>query len=148
MGGSTTISTVQPMAGNLRVQTAIYGSVIPVVYGRTRISGNLIWYGGFKAIPHTTTKSQGGKGGGGVTQSNTEYTYTAAILMSLVEGVTNTVVSAWKGKQSYGAALTQGVPNVQRKTVTVPGGGVVNVGDANFMNNSAVTGPRGYDYNL
>ena len=57
MSGGTTISNVQPAAGNLRVQSSVYGAAIPLVYGRARISGNLIWYGGFTAIPHTSTQS-------------------------------------------------------------------------------------------
>jgi hypothetical protein len=101
MGGGTTISNIEPAAGNLRVQTATYGAAIPLIYGRTRVSGNLAWYGGFQAIPHTSTESSGGKGGGGVTQENTSFTYEAAVLMALGEGLITSVVSAWRGKLRF-----------------------------------------------
>jgi len=41
----------------VRVQTSTYGAVIPLVWGQTRITGNIIWYGDFKANP---VKSQSG----------------------------------------------------------------------------------------
>ena len=41
----------------IRVQTSTYGTVIPLVYGTTRITGNIIWYGDFLA----NAVSQGGK---------------------------------------------------------------------------------------
>lgn len=98
MSGGGTVSTVEPSAGNLRVQSSIYGSAIALLYGRLRISGNLLWYGGFQAIPHTTTQSSGGKGGGGITQSNTTWTYTAAVMMALGEGPVSSVRTVWRGK--------------------------------------------------
>jgi len=127
MGGNSTISSMQPAAGNLRVQTSVYGAAIPLVYGRARVSGNLVWYGGFKAIPHTSTTSSGGKGGGGVTQENTTYTYTAAAMMALCEGPINTVLSAWVGKQRYGGQAANGVSATYHQTVTIPVGGLVTV---------------------
>jgi len=42
---------------SVKVQTSTYGAVIPLVYGTNRISGNLIWYGDFKAAG----QSAGGK---------------------------------------------------------------------------------------
>jgi len=104
-GGGSTISNVQPSAGNLRIQTSVFGSAIAIAYGRPRISGNLLWFGSFMAIPHTSTTSSGGKGGGGVTQSDTSWTYTAAVMLSLGEGVINDVLTVWKGKQMVSSVL-------------------------------------------
>jgi hypothetical protein len=109
MGGNTTISTIEPVAGSLRVQTAVYGSVVPLVYGRTRISGNLIWFGGFTAIPHTSSQSSGGKGGGGVTQQSTTYTYTAAVAMALGEGLISGIITAWKDKAKFTSLSSLGL---------------------------------------
>jgi hypothetical protein len=143
MGGTTTISTVAPVAGNLRIQTAVYGSAIPLIYGTTRISGNLIWFGDFTAIPHTTVTESGGKGGGGVRQENTTYTYTAAVMMALGEGPLNTVVRAWAGKKMYGPAAATSVPVTWRETVTVPPGGVVTVAHAGaYLANVGVSDSR------
>lgn len=71
--------------------------VIPIVWGRQRIPANMIWYGDFTPIAHTTTQSSGGKGGG-VSQSSTTYTYTAAIAMGLCEGPIAGIGSIYKDK--------------------------------------------------
>lgn len=105
-GGGGTISTSEPRLGAMRVQQSSYGLALPVVYGRTRITANLAWYGDFVAIAHTTTTTSGGggggKGGGGeVTQQNTTYTYEAAVVMALCEGPVGGVVSIWQGKNQF-----------------------------------------------
>lgn len=99
MGGQT-ISTSETRIEALQLQSSAYGVVVPVVYGLTRIAGNLIWYGGFKAIPHTTT--QGGKGG--VKTQNTSYTYQASVMMGLCHGPLVAVRRVWRGKKSYASA--------------------------------------------
>lgn len=101
MGGSTTISSESPRIGALRYQQSSYGTVVPIVYGRTRVSGNLIWYGDFVAIATTTTTESGGKGGGGVKQTNTTYTYEAAVAMAVCEGAVSSIPSIWKGKERH-----------------------------------------------
>lgn len=104
-GGSSKINTSSPALGALRVQQSSYGLTVPVVYGQTRISGNLGWYGDFEAVAHTNESESGGKGGGGVTQTETTYTYYAAVLMVLAEGQVNTnqpVKVVWRGKERYG----------------------------------------------
>ena len=101
-GGGGTISTSEPRLGAVRVQQSSYGLSLPIVYGRTRVTGNLIWYGDFVAIAHTTTTTSGGKGGGGgVTQQSTTYTYEAAVMMALCEGPVGGIVSAWRGKERF-----------------------------------------------
>lgn len=40
------------------------GSAIPLTYGTRRVTGNIIYYGGFKSVP-IKTEAPGGKGGGG-----------------------------------------------------------------------------------
>lgn len=100
-GGGTTISTVDPVAAGLRIQTSAYGMALPLVYGRTRIPGNLMWYGDFTPIAHTETTSSGGggKGGGGeVSSSHTTYTYTAAFALGLGEGPFTAIHAFWRDK--------------------------------------------------
>jgi hypothetical protein len=97
MGGETTKIEAEQI-GSMRVQTSAYGMVIPLVYGRTRIAGNLMEYADFKAI--ATTEESGGKGGGGVEQ--TTYTYYAAVAMGLCEGPIGDVRAVWRGKQRLG----------------------------------------------
>lgn len=98
MSGGTTISTSDTKIEALQLQSSAYGVAIPVCYGTTRVSGNLVWYNGFKATPHTTTQSSGGKGGGGVTQQNTTYTYSTCLMMGVAEGTVSAIPRIWKGK--------------------------------------------------
>jgi len=106
-GGGSTISSTEPRIGALRVQTSSYGSVIPLVYGRQRISGNLIWFGDFTPIPHTATQTTGGKGGG-VTQSNTTYTYQTGLILGLCEGEILGIGAVWKGKTKHASLVSAG----------------------------------------
>lgn len=52
----------QGQIGDLRVQTSQYGISIPVVFGRQRVAGNVIWAAD-KTV-YTMTESTGGKGSG------------------------------------------------------------------------------------
>ena len=70
--GKKTISNTENKIGALNVQQSSQGVPIPIVFGKTRIAPNLLWYNDFTAVPHTTEQS-GGKGGG-TTQQNTTYT--------------------------------------------------------------------------
>jgi len=113
-GGGKSISNETPRIGALRVQTSAFGMVVPLVYGRNRISANLIYYTDFKAIKHTETQKTGGKGGGGGGSStNIWYSYTAALAMGLCEGVVSGISHVWKGKEksnlsALGFTLFQG----------------------------------------
>jgi len=71
-----------------------------VVHGTTRIAGNLVDYGDFRAIANTTTQESGGKGGG-VRVQNTTYTYTANVIMGLCEGPIGGIKHIWRGKAKY-----------------------------------------------
>jgi hypothetical protein len=95
-GGHSTSTSEQVLAG-MQLQTSSYGGVIPVVYGTTRVPGNLIYYADFTAIPHTTSTTVG-KGGGGSTQTSTTYTYTACIILALCEGPVTSINQVWRDK--------------------------------------------------
>ena len=60
MSGGGTISTSDTKLDALKLQSSAYGGALPVVYGVMRVPGNMLWYGGFKAIANTTTTSAGG----------------------------------------------------------------------------------------
>jgi hypothetical protein len=53
------------VASGLQLQSSMYGSPIPIVYGATRIAPNLMWYGDFLPIAHQSASGSGGKGGVG-----------------------------------------------------------------------------------
>lgn len=102
MGGkSSTITSAEERILSLQVQQSSQGLTLPVIYGRTRVAGNLIWYGDFVTIEHKTTTRQGGKGGGGVTQEDIKYTYEAAVMLALCEGEIQGVGRIWREKEKF-----------------------------------------------
>ncbi len=92
MGGKS-VNTSATRAEALTLQSSTYGATITWLRGMHRLPGNLLWYGDFKATPHT--QQQGGKGGGG---KNTTYTYSASMVMGLCHGAIADIPSVWKGK--------------------------------------------------
>ena len=102
MGGkSSTITSAEERILSLQVQQSSQGLTLPVIYGRTRVAGNLVWYGDFITIEHKTTTRQGGKGGGGVTQEDIKYTYEAAVMLALCEGEIQGVGRIWREKEKF-----------------------------------------------
>lgn len=81
----------------IQLQSSTYGLPLALLYGTNRVTANLIWYGNFKAIPHTQ-KQSGGKGLFSPSSNVTNYTYSAAVLMSLGEGGITGIGKVWKGK--------------------------------------------------
>jgi len=80
-----------PRLQDLRVQSSGYGSVIPRVYGKARVSGNVIWMRGFDEETRTQTQTVGGggKGGGGggrQTTTTVTYVYFCDVAVALCEG--------------------------------------------------------------
>lgn len=87
----------QPAYTGLQIQTSAYGKAIPLVYGTQRVAPNLLWYGDFKAIKHTSSASGGGKGGGGGATSTT-YTYRTSVQMALAQGPIQAVGNVYVDK--------------------------------------------------
>ncbi len=75
LGGS---SNDGPRLKDLSVQAATYGEVVPRVYGRVRVAGNVIWSTGL--IERRADQAQGGKQSAGSTNS---YTYAASFAVGL-----------------------------------------------------------------
>lgn len=87
-------------ASQLRIQTAIQGTPIPVGWGQFRIAANIIWYGAFKATPVKQTAA-GGKGGvlsGGKAGNTGTYNYSAAVILGLCEGMVGFIGQVWSNK--------------------------------------------------
>lgn len=126
--------------GGIRVQTSIQGLSIPIIYGRTRVAPNLVWYGDFfwKAI-NSGKKGLGGAGSG--KKGGGEYDYGAAVVLGLCQGPIVRTGTVWSTQGNLPAQTTT-------ETFVVPGGGgsytVVN--SANFLGNYGVT--RGDSYSV
>ena len=61
-GGSSGRTVEGPRLKDLAVQSSAYGASIPIVYGGTRIAGNVIWSSGLVESREENTASSGGKG--------------------------------------------------------------------------------------
>jgi Putative phage tail protein len=95
-GGGRSNAQQPTAAAGIRVQTSIYGKAVALVYGNNRVSGNVIWYGDFKATSHS--QSAGGKGGSG---SSTSYTYTTALIIALCEGSIYGIGRVWQNSEVH-----------------------------------------------
>lgn len=75
----------------IRIQGAQQGSPIPIIYGRNRTAGTIIWATGL--IESSATVSAGGKGGGGPT--STEYSYSSSLAVLVCEGPLTKIRRIW-----------------------------------------------------
>lgn len=66
----------QGRAGNLAIQSATYGEPIPLIVGRMRAAGNLIWTSGIREAAATT-------GGGKGRAASTSFSYSASFAVGL-----------------------------------------------------------------
>jgi hypothetical protein len=113
-----------PRLTNLFVTSSSEGAAVLRVYGRMRVSPQMIWATNFREVVTTTTQTQGGggKGGGGgqtVTTTTTSYSYFVSFALGLCEGPIVDIGGVWadgkpldmsqftwrlyKGDQSQGA---------------------------------------------
>src|SRR5215831_9347058 len=89
----------------LRIQQSVQGRPRLIGWGRTRIAGNLLWYGDFQSYQIQDPSSAGGGGGkgglfGGGQQSSgtTKTVYTASVIIGLCEGPIVSVGRIWNNK--------------------------------------------------
>lgn len=120
MSGKT-ISQSETRLEALKIQSSAYGVVIAMMWGVNRLAGNMLWYGGFKAIPQAS--SQGGKGG--TRQASSTYTYAASVMMALGHGRIADIPRAWKGKKVYSGGITPSQVLTATETYSVPGAGAM-----------------------
>jgi hypothetical protein len=79
----------------LRITSATEGAVIPRLFGRMRIGGNIIWATDFREETKTTTQGGGKGGGGGAKVTTTEYLYYASFAVALCEGEITGIGRVW-----------------------------------------------------
>lgn len=80
-----------PKLEDLKVQASTYGAPIPIVYGTTRLAGNIIWSTDLE--PHTEEESA--KGGPSIEST----TYTVSCAIGLCEGEIAGVTRIWANKK-------------------------------------------------
>ena len=82
-----------PRLGDLRVMASEEGAAIPRLWGRMRISGQVIWASNFEEVSTTTTQSASSKGG--PKTRSTEFSYFANFAVGLCEGVVDRIGRVW-----------------------------------------------------
>jgi hypothetical protein len=91
----------------LRITSATEGAVIPRLFGRMRLGGNIIWATDFREETKTTTQGGGKGGGGGAKVTTTEYLYYASFAVALCEGEITGIGRVWAdGKPMDMAGVT------------------------------------------
>jgi hypothetical protein len=100
-----------PRLADLEVMASTEGAPIPRVYGRARLSGQVIWATNLEESVSTSSETTGGgKGGGGgssVTTTTTTYSYFANLAVGLCEGPIGAVLRIWAdGKPLDTSGLT------------------------------------------
>src|SRR3954466_15034883 len=90
-------NVVGPRLADLEVMASTEGAPIPRVYGRARLSGQLIWATQFEEVVSNSTTSSGGKGHlvSGPRTTTTTYSYFGNFAVGLCEGVIGGVGGIW-----------------------------------------------------
>lgn len=92
----TSVTRDGPRLSDLNVQASTEGAAIPRVYGRVRLSGQVIWSTKFKETASTSSSGGGkGSGGGGSTAETTSYTYSVSCAIALCEGPITRIGGVW-----------------------------------------------------
>lgn len=94
-GGGDSHTSAQKLSG-MSIQSSSQGLPIPIVFGQTRLTCNILWYGDFVATEHTEDVGGGKNFGPDVT--STTYTYTAGLILGLCEGPIAGVGKIWASK--------------------------------------------------
>lgn len=89
LGGSGAPDQEGPRLNDLQIQDSSYGKPIPIIYGRDRIAGNIIWS---KPLEEVKNEESAGKGGG---PTSTTYNYFASFALGLCEGEITGVRRIW-----------------------------------------------------
>lgn len=94
-GGMIRKKVQGPRLADLDVMGSTEGSPIPRVYGRARISSQLIWATKLEEVISTRTESAGGGKGGGPRVTTTTYSYFANFAIGLCEGPIARIGRVW-----------------------------------------------------
>jgi hypothetical protein len=84
-----------PRISDTRVQTSAYGQYLPVVYGRVRLSGNIIWASNVREVIQESSQDVGGKGGSGSTVTSRTYLYYRSFAVGLCLGPALAIHKIW-----------------------------------------------------
>lgn len=94
-GGMTRKNVQGPRLSDLDVMGSTEGAPVPRVYGRARISSQLIWATRLEEVISTRSESAGGGKGGGPRVTTTAYGYFANVACGLCEGPIARIGRVW-----------------------------------------------------
>lgn len=124
MGGGD-ITNTEARVGGLQLQQSSHGVPIALVWGRARVSPNLLWMDDFEAVENRTSQ-QAGKGGG-TTVTTVTYTYRASLMLGLKAGYLGGIRTVWRHKDKI-ETTTRTLPAEARShTIAVPANRIVSV---------------------
>jgi hypothetical protein len=142
------------MYTGLQIQTSSSAIPIAIVYGVNKVSFNIVWTGGFFAVPQYAQKNPGGKGGSGSGQALSGYSYYDSLVMGLCEGPIASIETVWSGQSTttapaLGLTLFKGTtPQIVWGFMTarfpneaLPYGGLAYLGAHNFSLGSSANLP-------
>ena len=95
LASSTASSVEGPRLSDLDVMASTEGAPIPRLYGRARLSGQMIWATRLEEVVSTSIEKSGGKGGRGGRTTTTTYSYFANFAVGLCEGEIGRVACIW-----------------------------------------------------
>lgn len=79
---------------NLGIQSSTYGKMLPVVYGKSKLAGNIIWAQDIIEVPTTEYTSYRTKRGK-VSNAHTNFAYFANFAVSVCEGEIDDILNIW-----------------------------------------------------
>jgi hypothetical protein len=85
----------KPDYTGLQLQTSVNTLPIPIVWGRTKVAANVIWYANFQ------TQGSGGGKGGMFRSPTSGYSYSADLIMALCEGPISGIGIIWRDQSTY-----------------------------------------------
>jgi hypothetical protein len=95
-GASQNRHSEGPRLSDLSVMASTEGAPIPRVYGRVRLSGQVIWATKLDEVVTVRSETRGGKGGArGASGTETTYSYFANMAVGLCEGSIGQVLRIW-----------------------------------------------------
>jgi Putative phage tail protein len=113
--GHTSNAKQRRAVGSLQFQTSEAGGVIPLIYGTTKVSPNLVDYDDFRATPSKQAGGKG-KGGGGGKGGGQQYMYSASFIMAICQGPIAGFGMAWWDKNIGTVAGLQSISSINLGT--------------------------------
>lgn len=88
---------IGPKLAELTIQTATYGKMIPIIYGKVKLAGNIIWASDIKEEKHDHYKRQSKFGGKSLVAS--QFTYSISLAIAIGEGEIDEILRIWLNDQ-------------------------------------------------